>query len=133
MKNRYFSSLKLTVSLSSIILAWIFMPNTASAYVIYNDSKTTITVLQLPLSDQSFTKVIQPGKSEACHWSNRTCVAKKGRYEKTPFMIYRGDRSKELLSLKLNNIVTLDSHQRKINSQLYSTIKSILDIPGILT
>lgn len=107
------------------------MSKTVSAYCVYNKSNTTITVLQLPLSERSFKSVIPPNGNKCCNWSDTTCVASEGRYEKTPFLIYKGNVNKDNLRIVINNTVTARYYLKQINSDLEPLIKNILLTSGI--
>ncbi|NES86750.1 MAG: hypothetical protein F6K10_38395, partial [Moorea sp. SIO2B7] len=124
----------LTITFTSLIVGEILISKPVSAYCVYNFSKTTtITAVQLPLSESSFKAVIQPNNSACCPWYEPTCVAggKKDKYAKTPFIIYKGNIDKYIRPIIIQNTVTARRVLRKINSDLNPLIQEILSTPGI--
>ncbi|GEM_PF-6736438 len=138
MKKLLLTISTLTITFTSTIIGEILMPKKVSAYCVYNRSNTTITAVQLPLSEGSFKAVIQPGNKSpdgCCPWDEPTCVAggKLDKEAKTPFLIYKGDIDEYIRSLRVNDAVTGRRLIKKINSDLEPSIQNILSTPGIPT
>ena len=133
MKKLLFKILTLTIAVTSMMVGEIFSSKKAFAYCVYNYSNTTITAVQLPLSEDSFKAVIQPDDKKCCPWDEPTCVAEEGRYAKTPFIIYQGNIDSDIRPLIIQDTVTARRVLRKIDSELIPLIQNILSTPGIPT
>ncbi|MBD2309530.1 hypothetical protein H6G17_29245 [Chroococcidiopsis sp. FACHB-1243] len=96
LKKSTFTVLSLGIAAGTIILK----TEPASAYCANNNSKEAITVLQLPISAESFKAVIKPGESKCCAWDNKECTGEeKERYGQTSFLVYKGEANIDALSV----------------------------------